>query len=503
MLVSGLEAGASWEYSSDGGQSWSAGSGERFVLAEGRYAAGAVQVRQTDAAGNVGAVGSHASAIIVDVTAPQAPSLGLSEDSDTGAIGDGSTELDIVTLSGQAEAGSQVVLEAQNLSALVGPNGSFTLPDVALADGLNSLDLQIVDAAGNTTTFTLELTRTTDTDSEDPVLVWMSHALESIRLDAATPLEASRALAMESIAVFDVLNAIDGKPAYLVSLDAPADVSAGGAVAAAAQRVLAYLFPSQESALADLLESALAELPSDAARAEAVAFGRAVADAIIAVRDQDGWDTFVTYNGGTAPGEWRPTPSAFEPALAPQWGSLETFAIASGDQFRPDGPPDLSSAEYAAALNDVQRLGSATSSERTAEQTQIARFWADGSGSYTPPGHWNQIAAQLIEQSDSDIFASARTFAMLNIALADTSIAAWDTKYTYGGWRPITAIRQADLDGNDATAADSNWSPLLNTPNHPDYVSGHSSFSGAAAEVLGKFSEMRRPSARRASRCQE
>jgi hypothetical protein len=120
------------------------------------------------------------------------------------------------------------------------------------------------------------------------------------------------------------------------------------------------------------------------------------------------------------------------------------FALDSGDQFRPAGPPDLSSAAYATALEEVQRQGAATSTDRTADQTETALFWADGLGSYTPPGHWNQIAAGIAEQEGLGAMASADMLAELNVALADTAIAVWDAKYTYGFWRPITAIQLVD-----------------------------------------------------------
>jgi membrane-associated phospholipid phosphatase len=160
------------------------------------------------------------------------------------------------------------------------------------------------------------------------------------------------------------------------------------------------------------------------------------------------------------------------------------FALTRADQFRPDGPPEVTSAAYAAEFNEVKRLGSASSTERTAEQTEIARFWADGSGSYTPPGHWNQIATDLAATEGLSGPASARLLAELNVALADAAIAAWDAKYTYDFWRPVTAIRLADTDGNAATAADPDWVPLITTPNHPDYVAGHATFSAAAATIL-------------------
>ena len=284
-----------------------------------------------------------------------------------------------------------------------------------------------------------------------------------------------------------MLNAIHHRPGYLVDLDAPGHISATAAVAAAAERILSKAFPDQKAAFATELTKNLEAVPDGPRETRGVAFGNAVADAVIAVRADDGWDRVVTYDGGTEPGEWRPTPPGYLPALVPQWGSVTPFALTRGDQFRPDGPPDVTSAAYAAEFNEVKRLGAASSTERSADQTEIARFWADGPGSYTPPGHWNQIATGIAAAEGLSGTASARLLAELNVALADAAIAAWDAKYTYGFWRPVTAIRLADTDGNAATAADPSWVPLLTTPNHPDYVAGHATFSAAAATVLTDF----------------
>jgi len=150
-------------------------------------------------------------------------------------------------------------------------------------------------------------------------------------------------------------------------------------------------------------------------------------------------------------------------------------------------PPALDSVEYAAAVDQVMRLGRVDSSERTAGQTEIAVFWADGGGSATPPGHWNRIATELSLASQQSTLERARTLALLNLALADAGISAWDTKYTYDFWRPIDAIREAEDDGDDATVSDSTWQPLLRTPPHPTYTSGHSTFSGAGASVLSSI----------------
>ena len=155
--------------------------------------------------------------------------------------------------------------------------------------------------------------------------------------------------------------------------------------------------------------------------------------------------------------------------------------------FRPNGPPALESAEYAAEYNEVKDLGAEDSEKRTEEQTQIARFWADGAGTVTPPGHWNVIAQDVGSARRNTMPQNARLFALLNVAMADAAICAWDAKFTYNFWRPVTAIQEGETDGNPATAPDSKWISLITTPPFPDYISGHSTFSGAAAAVLSLF----------------
>jgi len=159
----------------------------------------------------------------------------------------------------------------------------------------------------------------------------------------------------------------------------------------------------------------------------------------------------------------------------------------SSSQFRPSGPPSLDSAQYAADYNEVKALGAAVGSTRTEEQTQIALFWADGAGTETPPGHWNSIAQIIADVRGNTLEQNARLFALLNLAMADGAICAWDAKYTFHNWRPVTAIRNADTDGNPATDPDTAWDSFIVTPPFPDYVSGHSTFSAAAATVLGLF----------------
>jgi membrane-associated phospholipid phosphatase len=155
--------------------------------------------------------------------------------------------------------------------------------------------------------------------------------------------------------------------------------------------------------------------------------------------------------------------------------------------MRPPGPPSLDSAQWVADYNEVKALGAANGASRTPEQSLIALFWSDGPGTETPPGHWNRVAQHVSADRRSSLEETARLFALLNIAMADAAICAWDAKYTYNFWRPVTAIRNGEADGNPATVADPSWTSFIVTPPFPDYVSGHSTFSGAAATVLAKF----------------
>src|SRR5205814_911203 len=159
----------------------------------------------------------------------------------------------------------------------------------------------------------------------------------------------------------------------------------------------------------------------------------------------------------------------------------------SGSAFRADPPPDLNSSDYTTAFNEVKTIGDINSITRTEEQSQIAKFWYGQAGTYTASGYWNQIAQQVAVKQGNSLVQNARLFALLNLTEADAAIAVWDTKYVYNFWRPITAIRAADTDGNADTAVDTNWTPYLVTPNHPSYISGHSGVSSGAAAVLAAF----------------
>ena len=319
-----------------------------------------------------------------------------------------------------------------------------------------------------------------DPASTDPVLFWNDQTNRAIQATSTDAFQASRALALESIAVLDTVKSIDGAPAFLVRLPAPRDVVVATAIAAAAHEMLVHLFPQQQAALDATFAASLSDARDVSAGGRSAEFGKAMADAVISIRDDDGWNASAKIRVGTAAGQWRPTPPGYLPAQNPQWATLLPFAMTAPAQFRPPPPPAPGSAALHVATAEVAAMGEVHSTVRTAEQTEIARYWSDAIGTYAPAGHWNAITASLVAPLRLGVAAEAELFAELNVAIADAGVAMADAKYTYWSWRPITVIRT----GGDGGAPQPDWTPLLETPNHPSFISGHSTFSGAAASVL-------------------
>jgi membrane-associated phospholipid phosphatase len=321
--------------------------------------------------------------------------------------------------------------------------------------------------------------------SANVVLEWNQLALHAVGQARLAPVFVSRDLAITQVAVNDAVAAIDRsfEPLH-AQVHASRGASLEAAAAQAAHDTLSALFPSQASTFDAALAADLVGIPPGRAR-QGTDVGHEVAQQILDWRSTDGSNAPPPpYNPGHDPGVWQPTPPANLPALAPQWPAVTPFALTSGSQFRPGAPPALGSAEYAAAFNEVKSLGSATSTTRTDEQTQIAKFWNDGLGTAFAMGYWNRIAEQVVTDQGLSLVQDARVFALVNVATADAIISCWDSKYAYNLWRPVTAIRAADTDSNPDTAADATWTPLLVTPNFPSYTSAHSTVSAAAAGVL-------------------
>jgi hypothetical protein len=322
----------------------------------------------------------------------------------------------------------------------------------------------------------------------DVVHDWNNVALAAIQRHSAPPPMAARALAMTHVAIYDAVNSIE--PTHQTFRfyvpDSPA-TSRDAAAAQAAFRVLVQLYPAERARLEDALAESLARVPDGTAKSAGIRLGDVVATRVINWRSDDGSERSVPFTAGAQPGQWRPTPPDYKPALLPNWASVTPFGIAHASQFRPPFPPELTSAEYTRDFHEVRMLGSANSVVRDADQTEIAHFWADGPGTDTPPGHWNRIAQNVARSSGLTVPENARLFALLNVALADAAIVCWDMKYACNFWRPVTAIHDADSDGNDETIRNTDWLPLLVTPPFPSCTSGHSTFSGAAAQMLSLF----------------
>lgn len=322
----------------------------------------------------------------------------------------------------------------------------------------------------------------------DVILDWNALLIDAIRADNTAPNNAARNFAILHAATWDAVNSVSKThQPYAFQLETPRDTSAEAAAVGAAKHVFVSLYPSFAAWADDFYKAWLASAKDQTGVNNGLLLGARVAALMLELRGFDGSATDVPYIPGSMPGDWQRTPPFFRPPLAPQWGYVEPFCLPAVDPFLPEPPPFLGSVEYASHLNEVKALGSRTSSVRTSEQTEIAFFWSDFSYTATPSGHWQQIAAFIAREKGHSILENARLFALLSLAQADASIVCWEAKYRHNLWRPITAIRRAAEDGNDATEADSAWTSLLSAPPFPSYTSGHSTFSKASAGVLSHF----------------
>jgi hypothetical protein len=291
-------------------------------------------------------------------------------------------------------------------------------------------------------------------------------------------------LAYVHLAVHDAVNAIEhrNKPYGLV-LSAPTGASVEAAVAAAANVTLQYHFPNQAASLTTQYNSWLATIP-DSGKAEGVAAGAAVATYLNALRASDGHGASVpyTYPVVPTPGVWMPTPPAFASPITPWMGQMVPFTMRSASQFFPEPPLSLASTEWADDYNQVKTLGAVNSTVRTPQQTELARFWTENTSV-----QYSRALRNLAGARGLDLAETARLFALVWTSSADALIGCWNAKYHYGFWRPVTAIRNGDIDGNPATIADATWTSLATTPGHPEYPSAHGCFTGALATSLKQY----------------
>jgi membrane-associated phospholipid phosphatase len=327
----------------------------------------------------------------------------------------------------------------------------------------------------------------------DEVTDWNQILFQAAHIANTNPLDMSRNAAVVQSSVFDAVNGISRRYTPIhVKLAAPWGASARAAAVQAAYANLVRLYPAQQSTLDAQRTASLAALVGKGhshERQEAidngVHWGQEVADSIWAWRSTDGFTTALPpFLGGTNVGQWRPTPPGFVPGFGAQYPNMTPWVIKTQSQFRPAGTPALTSAQYTKDFNETKSMGSLTSLTRTADQTLFSQFWNVSTASF----YWNRIALFLLgKEHHTTLEENALILAAVDVAMADAAIACWEAKYHYVAWRPVTAIPLADTDGNPATNADPSWTPLLITPPFPEYPSGHSTVSGAAATVLAHY----------------
>jgi hypothetical protein len=336
----------------------------------------------------------------------------------------------------------------------------------------------------------LALILVTNAQAGDPIAAWNQIGENAVKAGKHPLPVTSVEFAIVQLAIYDAVESIDGRYEPYHTRVPGATGSLSAAAAKAGHDTLVGLFPAQSAALDAAYADFLATNGVDPLD-PGTAVGAQAAANILALRANDGRFPVnpPPFLGSTAIGQWRPTPSllpgpppTLAPGLTPWLASVRPFTMHSGSQFRVDPPPDLRSQLWADDYNETKTVGSLTSTTRTAEQTEIGYFWADSG-----PLLWQNALRYIASSYLHNTGDSARMFALAEAALADAQIACWDSKYFYNFWRPITAIRLGDQDGNPATVVDPGWQPLINTPNFPEYPSGHADVSGAVSHMLRLF----------------
>jgi hypothetical protein len=318
------------------------------------------------------------------------------------------------------------------------------------------------------------------------VVDWNERAYDSaFAEDQFLTFRGHRALAMMHLAQHDALNTIQHRfERYLGSNHRPSKLKrhadAGAAAAQAAHDVLSSQYAQDRPEIDALLDRQLADIAEGPRKEAGRKVGRQAAAAILAARAADGFELAGTYTFSSGPGAYQTTPDWKGFVAAPAFGAAKPFVLRSGDQFRPAPPPALAGAAYAAAFEEVKRIGAADSAARTADQTAHALWWMEFA-----EGSINRLARKLA--AGMNLWDAARMFALLNTSLVDSYIAVWNSKYHFNSWRPYTAIQAAQDDGNSGTTADTSWQPLRPAPPHPEYVSAHAAGCASAFRILDEF----------------
>jgi len=324
---------------------------------------------------------------------------------------------------------------------------------------------------------TLAMVLTAGPAGADTVTEWNQTSIDVLKAGNVAGNPWSRCMAMVHVAIADAVNTIQGRyTRYAVTSPAAPSASADAAVAAAARTILIQVIPGQKAKVEEAYAASLKQIPDGPAKTEGIAVGEQAAAVILADRANDATGVPDTYRPVTAPGVWIPTAAP----LFPEYARAKGWVITSADQFRPSPPPALTSALYARDYNETKEIGAAKSTKRTPQQTEAVRFWAQTN--FGPS--WNQAARELSAAKKLGLADNARLLALLNMGIANVFIADWDAKFLYNFWRPVTAIRNGDLDGNDATERDAGWTSLNPNPMHPEYPSAAGIVGGVGAGIL-------------------
>jgi hypothetical protein len=309
----------------------------------------------------------------------------------------------------------------------------------------------------------------------DAISDWNERAVSMVTARQLPPPQAERIMAMVHVAMFDAVNTIERRyRPYLVQFSPVPKASADAAAAAAAGAVMIGLYP-RDATLVDTRAAYLAAIPNGDAKSDGIELGEAVAAKVLEARAQDGADASDSYRQKTGPGNYTPT----APTVGSTWPNLKPFAIASPAQFRPQPPIALGGKQWATDYSEIRDLGGRTSVKRSPRQTEDARFWL------TPgPIIYYPVVRQVAAARKLDPVDSARFMALIAVARSDAFVAVFDAKYHYDFWRPITAIRNGDIDDNPATERDATWQPIDNTPSHPEYPCAHCIMAGSIASVV-------------------
>jgi hypothetical protein len=313
----------------------------------------------------------------------------------------------------------------------------------------------------------------------DVIIDWNETAVTAGYAARVSPGLSARNIAMVHVAMFEALNSIEPRYApYRSQLPVESGASMDAAAAAAAHYLLARMYPDQAKQMEKAFQASLGAVADGPPKTEGIRLGEEAARAILFERSTDGAAAPNTYRPFTIPGRYVPT----ELPVMSSWGAVRPFALKTSSQFRPVPPYALTSMQWAKDYNEVKKMGAKSGSDRTAEQSEIARFWA-----FVGPATYNPIARQLATANNLGVLENARFFALFSMAATDAGMAIFEAKYKYNLWRPVTAIRNGDLDGNKATERDPSWEPFVATPMHPEYPCAHCTFQSTAASVLEAF----------------